>query len=293
MKILLIPMVAATVVAQTPAPRTRPEVSVEINKLQQEIEKTRAFVDETVSRIQLNGQTMTFVSAMNVGPTITGAPYSAEAVSEKIQVLADGNRIVDRSTTKVYRDGQGRERRESGDLVTISDPVARTSYTLNTKQKTAAKAATNGNNVLYVNTTGGRKATVRIATAGQGLTTTTAPRSGDGPVQALGSKVIEGVPATGTRSVTTIPAGQIGNERPIEIVDEEWYSGELQLVVMTRHADPRSGETTYKLTNIQRSEPARGLFEPPSDYKVETARGIAIPAPPAPPKPPAPPAKPE
>jgi hypothetical protein len=85
----------------------------------------------------------------------------------------------------------------------------------------------------------------------------------------LGKQNIEGVEAEGTRTTVTIPAGEIGNERAIEIVSERWYSPELQLVVMTRHSDPRSGETTYKLTNINRSEPAKSLFEVPADYTIK------------------------
>ncbi len=81
--------------------------------------------------------------------------------------------------------------------------------------------------------------------------------------------MIEGVEAEGTRTTMTIPAGEIGNERPIEIVSERWYSPELQLVVMTRHSDPRSGETTYKLTNINRTEPAKSLFEVPAGYTIK------------------------
>jgi hypothetical protein len=82
----------------------------------------------------------------------------------------------------------------------------------------------------------------------------------------LGTQVIEGIQAQGYRTVTTIPAGEIGNERPIEIVSERWYSPDLQVVVMSRHSDPRMGETKYRLTNISRAEPPRSLFEPPAGY---------------------------
>ena len=85
----------------------------------------------------------------------------------------------------------------------------------------------------------------------------------------LGKQSIEGVEAEGTRTTITIPAGEIGNDRAIQIVSERWYSPELQLVVMTRHSDPRFGETTYKLTNINRMEPAKSLFEVPSGYTVK------------------------
>ena len=92
-----------------------------------------------------------------------------------------------------------------------------------------------------------------------------------GKTESLGKQIVEGVAAEGTRNTTTIPAGEIGNERPLEIVFERWYSPELQTVVMTRHSDPRFGETVYRLTNINRDEPARSLFEVPADYTVKEA----------------------
>jgi hypothetical protein len=87
-------------------------------------------------------------------------------------------------------------------------------------------------------------------------------------VEALGKKMIEGVEAEGRRSTLTIAAGEIGNTLPIEVVDENWYSPDLQVQVMTRHSDPRSGETTYRLTNIKRGEPDRSLFGVPTDYTI-------------------------
>jgi hypothetical protein len=80
--------------------------------------------------------------------------------------------------------------------------------------------------------------------------------------------VIEGVEAEGTRTTITIPAGRIGNDKPIEIVQERWYSPELHTTILNKHNDPRWGETVYKLTKINRSEPDRSLFEAPGDYTV-------------------------
>jgi hypothetical protein len=89
--------------------------------------------------------------------------------------------------------------------------------------------------------------------------------------ESLGKQLVEGVEAEGTRTVITIPAGQIGNERAIEIVSERWYSDELAAVIMSREIDPRSGETRYRLTNLSRAEPPHSLFEVPSDYTIEDA----------------------
>ncbi len=80
----------------------------------------------------------------------------------------------------------------------------------------------------------------------------------------------------GTRTTMTIPAGQIGNEQPIEVVSERWYSPSLKLLVMSRQSDLRFGETTYRLTNITRTEPPQELFEVPANFNVVTGNTIQI-----------------
>jgi hypothetical protein len=258
------------------------------------------------------------------GKTVKGAPYSAEAVTESVQTLADGNRIVNRMTSLNYRDSEGRTRREqtlkglgifgTGDeqlqTIFINDPAAGVAYALDTRSHTAHKSVpfqfklggkpgVEGQTFEFKVAPGtGAAGTARsmIVTAPMGAPTTGAPlpppdadhftlRTEGGVAgtyvfktlpgannnevkEQLGKQIIEGVEAEGTRTTITIPAGEIGNERPIEIVSERWYSPELQLVVMTRHSDPRTGETTYKLTNINRAEPARSLFEVPPGYTV-------------------------
>jgi len=87
--------------------------------------------------------------------------------------------------------------------------------------------------------------------------------------ESLGKQLMEGIQVEGTRSTLTIEAGKIGNDLPIQIVSERWYSPELQVVVMSKHSDPRVGDTVYRLTNINRSEPAHSLFEIPADYKID------------------------
>lgn len=249
--------------------------------------------------------TTRFVAGVNVGPTVTGAPYSAEALNESIQTLYDGNRIVQKSTTKQYRDNEGRERREEGspmNAIFITDPVAKTSYTLYPDTKTASKTTGGAQTFVFQSSNdakaagifrgvvsaapfavaagGGRSgninvvttntATTRVISGTPGLQLSIGPEPGTGKVEDLGTRMMEGVQAKGTRATTIIPSGQIGNDRDIEVVDERWYSPELQLTIMTRHSDPRVGETTYKLTNIQRIEQVRSLFEIPSNYTIVT-----------------------
>ena len=103
--------------------------------------------------------------------------------------------------------------------------------------------------------------------------------AGPGTTTALGNRSFDGVPAQGTRTTWTIAAGRVGNKLPIEIASERWYSPELNVVVLSRHADPRSGERIYRLENIVRGEPNAELFRVPADFALKT------PANPNPPEP--------
>jgi hypothetical protein len=112
--------------------------------------------------------------------------------------------------------------------------------------------------------------------------------------ESLGPQTIEGVNAEWTRTTRTIPTGEIGNEKPITIVSQHWYSADLQMDVKSTHSDPRFGDTTYTLTRIQRQEPDASLFAVPSDYTIEQGHhGKFLTAPPPPlttlPPPPPPP----
>jgi len=213
----------------------------------------------------LDAQALILATAsLSRAAAVTNAPYSADAVTETTQVLGDGNRIVRRTTQKLYRDSDGRERREESVLavgalaqadaprvITISDPIEKVSYTLDPQKHVAQRGG------------------VITRRAGDQSSLRTPEPIGTQPVKEdLGSRNIEGVIAHGTRITETIPAGQIGNQFPIKIIDEVWHSSELRLDVMTTHSDPRSGEAVYKLTNISRVNPPRALFELPADYTI-------------------------
>jgi len=265
---------------------------------------------------------------------IKGQPFSANAVSESVQTLADGNRITRKWTNKLYRDGQGRFRREgangsssmfgavlAGDnAVTIIDPAGGRFY-LNTDDQTArvlqapstyayklnvAKVqeelkakGVQGVNVLPAEraltmTTPGAVVSLSpseklagsavIVSSGSGIgaasiagfATGTGTSKYDTKTESLGTQDFEGVMAEGTRTTTTIPADAIGNERPIEIVYERWYSKDLGMLVYSKHSDPRFGEQTYRLTNINRSEPDPSLFEVPPGYKIVSDQSTTI-----------------
>jgi hypothetical protein len=84
----------------------------------------------------------------------------------------------------------------------------------------------------------------------------------------LGTQTMEDVFVKGVRTTRTIPAGQIGNDKPISIVTEVWTSPGLKTIVYSKRSDPRVGEQTFQLKNIVRTEPDPSLFTVPADFKI-------------------------
>ncbi len=237
------------------------------------------------------------------GGVVKNAPYSAQAVTETTQKLADGNRISRKNTASLYRDSDGRTRREEtmgfvgppssngepAQSIFINDPVTESSVVLDTKNKIAHKMPNMGkkfpfpppplaDGAVAVSDAPQRIAKLKaegdmnvVMASGATLITPgmmTQFSDKDAQKESLGTQVIEGVQAEGSRTTMTIAAGAIGNDLPIQIVSERWYSPELHTVVMSKHSDPRTGDTVYRLTGIDRNEPARTLFEVPADYTV-------------------------
>jgi hypothetical protein len=301
------------------------------------------------------------------GKRVTGAPYSAEIVSERVQTLADGNQISRRTSQWAYRDSEGRTRLEQMDgagrgSVTISDPVEGRRYVLNPARKSAfslpmlniddliskaTRAAGKGlaglnelsgeTGVTYkdgelVIKSRGRDGEMRVrsfkvgepgakvivqasgAPAGEGkrvearvaevvrfdgndglggmLHDLLSPLASLGGIDVdrfvfkgdsrntsttpLGSRDIQGVRAEGKSTVTTLPAGSIGNRSPLTITSESWYAPELQITVLSRHSDPRYGETIYRVENLKRLEPSPDLFKVPSDYTLRGKTAMTV-----------------
>lgn len=228
---------------------------------------------------------------MFAGKTVKGSPYAADAITEITQMLPDGNRIVNKSTASVARDSEGRTRwfrtlsaigpfAPAGGapaIVTIDDPVAGVHYILNGRKKTATKVPLptvreGERQVRTFTMRAPEPGAAGVAAIQKDVLIARRPLSGDAKSEPLGKQIIEGVEAEGTRRTITIPAGAVGNERPIDIVSEEWHSPRLQTVVLSRRSDPRTGETVYRLTNINTSEPSPMLFQVPPDYTVEEPR---------------------
>ena len=238
------------------------------------------------------------VDSMDAAP-IKGAPFCATVVTEHTQSLADGNRIHTNDSSTLCRDSEGRTRRDAGlnllgagqettapKLVTIVDPVAGVRYLLDAENKVAqkmplmndvrtidAEAPPSGHGpgerkqVMIYQRSGGPSGDVMFNDV---MVKKIGPDSGENAPNSenLGDQTIEGIHATGTRITTIIPAGKMGNEKPITVTSERWYSPELKVTVMTRHNDPWAGELKTELKSVNASEPDASLFTVPADYKV-------------------------
>ena len=294
---------------------------------QESLAKLKAVAEAGAGMVQ-----MKTVGAVK-GMTVLGAPYSGEEVNEATQTLADGTRIHRETKTSVYRDSQGRTRREAPDNITITDPVASATYFLDPKTMTGQKLTMVGGSYTFmrsgsfsgtVSAPGPSSFTMTSSVDGPATITlnvngvpldekavaealakakasgstqtityerrevTTAVGSGGGsgigvggaaggvvraalkkPAgESLGKQMMEGVNAEGTRYVSTIEVGAIGNDRPIQLSSESWYSADLQMVVMSKHSDPRTGDESFRVTNISRGEPAAYLFQLPAGYQI-------------------------
>jgi hypothetical protein len=234
---------------------------------------------------------------LTIGPggdieIVKNEPYEAQATTVIKQTLVDGSHTTQTGTAMIARDSDGRtvhvQKLSDGTTVTmIFDPIARTTthYTSDTKvAHVMTLPATLPSGAMFATGPGFSGSTAGPTGAAVGgfflQGHMSSPQTTNRPnttTQSLGTKTIEGIQVSGTRSTSTIPAGAIGNDKDIPIIRETWRSAELKLVVLDVQDDPRVGQTTYSLTNIQPGEPEAALFQVPADYTVTK---IAMPEPP-------------
>lgn len=240
---------------------------------------------------------------------VKNAPYSGTSVTTLTQTLANGTHIVQNEQSTLARDSAGRTRREESlqnigpwstaqapkTLIFISDPVANVQYLLEPDSQTATKMA-------FIMPDGGsargqklaaEAMTKKMVIVSSGVSTSAVSASGasapgpvvtsdggvvsvrrsegqaNGNVETLPDQVIEGLTVHGKRTTATIAAGTMGNDQPIVMTTETWYSPDLQMVVLSKHSDPRIGDTVTALTGVSRAEPAASLFQVPAGYTIK------------------------
>jgi hypothetical protein len=239
------------------------------------------------------------VALQDNAEVVKDQPYQAQAVTQIKQTLGDGSHIAQTTTATVARDSEGRTVRvqrlstigpwksasdvseDAGPtLTTIFDPVAKTHTDFISDKKVAhvmsiptpppgsATEAARGFAVFSAGPQGEAMGPSTFAVQARADSSQVGDRP-DVKTDSLGTSAIEGIAVTGTRTTKTIPQGTIGNDKDIVITRETWYSPDLKMVVQSTQSDPRFGQTTYSLTNIQRNEPDPTLFQIPAGYSIE------------------------
>lgn len=188
---------------------------------------------------------------------VKNAPFSAEIVIENSRRLFDGSVVTKQTKGAIYRDGAGRTRREQ----TLEDIGG---YSIGEAHKLVFINDFDAKTHLFIDM---NRQIFRRHPLGDNRAPMLENEPKDGKTESLGTKILENLKVEGTRTTFEIPVGQIGNEKPIQVVTEKWYSNELQMTVMSRHVDPLAGEQVFRLANIRLGEPPPDLFIVPKDFK--------------------------
>ena len=209
------------------------------------------------------------IEGRQYGP-VTGRPFSATEVRRSVQTLNDGTEVEHSDTSRFYRDVEGRMRAESPTRAEIFDWILHVRYDVDLKNKTySTLPIPERTKSMSVAVVGGHSSTTESTDS---LPEAARRSPGPGKVEELGTQLINGMTVRGTRVTMTIPVNAIGNNREIKVVNERWYSDELQALVKSSNNDPRFGVNTYELIHIEQGDPDPLLFQPPAGYTLVPER---------------------
>jgi hypothetical protein len=244
---------------------------------------------EVHSSLDVSSNSSIFAALMD---PVSGEPYEARKITSSVWRLADGTTITHESASQIARDAEGRIREElvmtdaasvgakqlniTAQSITIGDPVDHSMLLwTGANPKIAMRMALPQltSRVPRLSGIAGALAAapppVRPGSLGDAKPARDAdPTREQVHTEDLGKQSLAGMLVTGKRTTTVIPTGKIGNDRPITIVHEEWYSPDLKIVVKSTDSDPRSGDRSMTLEGLTRGDPAPALFKAPEGVKV-------------------------
>lgn len=192
-------------------------------------------------------------------PAIAGLPFSAKVVLETVSQLQDGTQITHTTYNIDARDSAGRTRNEMRNWIPadgaeprltrieLFDPATRMRTELFPLTKIARQWSTVATQALTPAAGAVKPETTRVQ---------------------IGTDTMEGLPVRGTRVSQTYATGALGNDRPLTIVTEYWFSAELRINLLTKRSDPRHGVQTVRVTELVREEPDAGMFAVGDEYKI-------------------------
>lgn len=210
-----------------------------------------------------DGATLEQINSILI-PPILHAPFSSTVTAEWTKILEDGSTLTVQNHRLLIRDSAGRiyqERRrlvpkdsqQESDLLRfeISDPSIHKKY--------FCRAATH---VCTLEDYTGPK------TASPEAVGTQQDNFGTLTREDLGRNIVNGLDAVGTRETRTLNSGAIGNDRPIAMVKEFWYSPQLGINLYVKRVDPRHGTQLFNVIDISLTEPDPKQFALPAGFTV-------------------------
>ncbi len=206
-----------------------------------------------------DGGTMEMLTSIFVAP-VPNAPFTTTLNTQWIRTLEDGSRLTLQNHRIIMRDSAGRIFQERCRLVPdgqqttvyrfeISDPTKHEKYFCYPNQK----------NCVLRN---------YFAPTSPVVTGSARTANGETKTESLGTRLVSGVETIGTRETTFIKAGAVGNNLPLTITNEFWYSQKLGINLIVNRIDPRHGTENFEVQDLSTSEPSPALFSVPSGYKV-------------------------
>lgn len=203
-------------------------------------------------------------------------PFTGSFTGVRVMKLQDGGTITTTSTVRVARDSQGRVFRERHYYAPNETDPAKTQIdffifdpTTHTQLDCFAASKRCSRGFYYRNL---NMVDQKVGSFDDGRRFLSR--------ESLGSKSIDGLNAVGTRETVTIAQGVIGNDRPVNLVRDFWYSPDLKTNLQVIRTDPRDGVVTVTLTVQSRGEPDPSLFAIPAGYSAPPpAKGIATSSP--------------
>jgi hypothetical protein len=225
----------------------------------------------TVPNLQTSGAQAT--GAVGSAPTAstlgcTGLPYSGKETQTDIKTNEDGTTTEQSSVQLVWRDVDGRTRREtkwktrSGEEakehhVIVYEPLKRVWWT------------------WFYGGSSAKVARVRHFRPQDGPDACPAPpvhqakrNPEDFDVEYLPAATINGIPVVVHRNTKVVPAGTAGINHEFIIAHEWWISPELGVIMRRTIDDPRSPKIIVELSDVKRDVPDPALFRVPEGYEV-------------------------
>ena len=202
-------------------------------------------------------------------PPKPNVPFSLTLETEWTRPMANGGTFTLANKRRIMRDSAGHVYQERWYLVPkggkiestmnyiqIADPYEHVGYSCEVASKTCFTEPYNRSASANYQPAVGKSGALPN---GQGSRT----------VEDLGKKDIEGLETIGFRETTTVNPGVFGNDQPMIIIREFWYSPQLGINLISLLDSPQSGKQQFTVTHVSTAEPDPHFFTLPEGYSVD------------------------